>query len=76
MTSGVAVGGGVFLIILSMIFFITAIPSLNESISTDTGKPLENATSTFKMIYNTYSLMLAVIPILLLGMGVLLLWKG
>lgn len=76
MTSAIGAGAGIFLVILSLILWVTALPSVENNMQTDTGKPLENLSVTSKTIVNSYSIMFSLVPVILFSMGLLLAWKG
>ena len=76
MTSALGIGGGAFLIILALIVYFSSLSSLEASVDTSPGSALENQTAVNKTILGTYGYVFAVLPYMLFGIGVLLLWKG
>lgn len=67
---------GIVLIVLAFILFITAVPTLNTSVSTAPNTTLENETSTIKTIYSINGLLIAMLPIMVFIMGLGMIWKG
>lgn len=74
--SGVSIGAGIFLCILSLILFVFALPTLENSVDTRPGTALENTSATNKNILSIYSVMFAMMPAFMFGAGILLAWKG
>ena len=76
MANAAGIGAGVFLIILSLVFYFTALPSLVQGTDTTAGHSLENLSDTNKQIVGGYQFVFAVLPYMMFGIGLVLAAKG
>lgn len=67
---------GFALIMVGLILFIMATPTLQSSVDTGTGKALENESATVKNIYSVYAIFIPLLGIFFFMAGTGILWKG
>lgn len=67
---------GFVLVILALIVFIMSASTLQSSVDTGAGTPLENESVAVKNVYSVYDIFIPLIGIFLFIAGIGMLWKG
>ena len=67
---------GAFFMIIALILWITALPTMTQAVDTRAGHTLENESTTNKQFYSFYDTMFAIMPYLIFALGFGVAWKG